>query len=697
VERSVNEPRVAELLGRMTLAEKVGQLVQVTPSVFPDVEERIRAGAIGSIYGIWDASAIAHLRRIARDETRLGIPLIVGNDVIHGYGTIFPIPLAESCSWDLDLVEQTARLAAEEARANGTDWVFAPMVDICRDPRWGRIAEGAGEDPYLGGRVAAARVRGFQASGRVAACPKHYVAYGAAEGGRDYNTADISERTLRDVYLPPFKAAFDAGALSVMSAFNEIAGVPASANAFTLRGILRNELNWHGVVLSDYAAIAELEQHGIAADRADAARLGMLAGVDMDMMGEAYAQRLSGLVEEGKVPIARVDEAVGRVLGLKFRLGLFEREPIAGATTARSAPGDEPRALALKMAHESMVLLKNAGSVLPLALDSRVALVGPLADAHQDLLGCWSPRVEPENIDSLRDGLRAHTRNLVDGIQDADVIVAAVGETADQSGEAHSRAHLGLPGEQQALLDSLVETAKPVVVVLLTGRPLVVPRLVDQATAVLLAWHAGIRTGRAVADLLFGAENPSGRLTVSFPRTEGQIPVYYAHTSTGRPPSGGGTRQFTEAFSSTYLDESPLPLFPFGFGLGYTTFAYTDLQVETPAVETLVASATVTNTGSRTGTSVAQLYVRDRVASVTRPVRELKAFLRLSLTPGEHRVVRFEVPVDQLGFTGIDLRYTVEAGEFDLWISPDSASGPVARFSTSGGAATSSSSISRRQ
>jgi beta-glucosidase len=680
------DPRANELLARMTLAEKVGQLVQVDASRAPDLETRIRAGRVGSIFAITDAAAIERYQRTATQESRLGIPLIVGNDVIHGYRTVFPIPLAEACSWDPQLIEEAADTAAEEARANGTDWIFAPMVDVSREPRWGRIAEGAGEDPYLGSVIAAARVRGFQSAGSVAACPKHYVAYGAVEAGRDYNSVDISERALRDVYLPPFKAAFDAGAETVMSSFNDIAGVPATVNHFTLRTILRDEWNWPGVVVSDYEAINELIEHGVAADLEDAARLSLLAGVDMDMMSEAYDQHLAALVEAGAVPLGLVDEAVRRVLRLKFRLGLFERKPVDTAAAQAALLREDARAVALRVAHESLVLLKNDNAVLPLARSTRVAVVGGLAEARRDVLGCWAHIGSPEDVESILDGLSAQldvrpayvpsdVREAVEAARAADVIIAVVGETADLSGEAHCRAHLDLPGRQQELVDTLAQTGKPLIALVATGRPLVLARLAEQASALLVVWHPGIRAGRAIADVLFGAVNPSGRLAVTFPRAEGQIPIYYGHKNTGRPPEGRGTLQFDVPFRSTFLDEPNAPLFAFGFGLSYTRFEYSNLSIDTPVSERVVASATVTNSGARAGTEVVQLYVRDLVASVTRPVRELKAFARVTLEPGESRTVRFEVPTDRLGFTGLDMRYRIEPGDFKLWIGPDSASG----------------------
>lgn len=734
------EARADDLLGRMTLAEKVGQLVQITPFAMPDpaqltqlieqaqqtgqpiqfpprpgLEDQIRAGNISSLFNIPDPHMVNTFQRLAVEESRLGIPLIIGNDVIHGFRTIFPIPLAEASTWDPALLERASRVAAEEASAAGIDWIFAPMIDIARDPRWGRIAEGAGEDPFLGMAMARARVRGFQApdllSGRkIAACPKHYVAYGGAEAGRDYNTVDISERTLRDVHLPPFKAAFDAGAGSVMSSFNEIGGVPATSNRFVLHTLLRDEWRWAGVVVSDYEAIRELILHGVAADLKDAARLSILAGLDMDMTSDAYAQHLQALVEEGAVPEKLVDDAARRVLRLKLRLGLFER-PYTDETLADQVMLREDfRALALEVAQEAMVLLKNEEALLPLAAGPsgaapRIALLGPLADARRDLLGTWVLAGQENDVETV---LEAMTAYLIDGpplthvagcamrgdegldlpaavaaAQDADVVVLVLGESANMSGEARSRSTLGLPGRQQELVDAIAATGTPIVAVLMAGRPLVIPRLAEQAQALLVAWHGGIRAGRAVADLLFGTASPSGKLTTSWPRNEGQIPVYYAHKNTGRPMEGGGTAQFGEPFKSRYIDLPNQPLFPFGYGLSYTTFEYRDLHIETPIVSTsgmLIVNAGIKNSGERTGTEVVQLYVRDLVGSVTRPVKELKGFQRMTLEPGAEQTVRFEVPVEGLGFWGIDMRYAVEPGKFKVWIGSSSTEGLAGEF-----------------
>ena len=705
--------RADELLSRMTLEEKVGQMNQIDPRWGPDIEQDVRDGRIGSVLSISNVAQINRLQRIAVEESRLGIPLLVGNDVIHGYRTIFPIPLAESCTWDPDVVAHAARIAANEAAACGTDWIFAPMVDICRDPRWGRIAEGAGEDVFVGEVMARARVRGFQdshlAGGRkIVCCPKHYVAYGAAEAGKDYNTVDISERTLRDVYLPPFKAAFDAGAGSVMSAFNEISGVPTSANPFTLGTVLRDEWGFAGVVLSDYSALAELIPHGFAADLKEAALKAALSGVDMDMMGHAFRNHLVDLVNAGAVPQEVVDRAVRRILCLKIALGLFDKPYTDESLAEQFILREDHVAAALDVAHKSMVLLKNEGGLLPLSA-SKIALIGPLADDHQSPLGCWPCQGQAEDVESVLDGIRSACPNCqvtfvqgctiasdeVDELDEAvraaraaDVAVLVLGESDRMSGEAHSRAHLGLPGRQQSLLEAVSATGTPVVCVLMSGRPLSITWMAESVPAILQAWHGGLQAGRAVADVLFGLVNPSAKLTASFPRSEGQIPVYYAHKNTGRPFLGEGTVQFSEAFRSNYLDEPNRPLYPFGYGLSYTTFAYTDLAVETPAVGldgTLIVSAAVTNTGDRAGDEIVQLYVRDLSGSVTRPVKELKGFQKILLSPGERKTVRFEVSVGELGFHGLDMRYAVEPGAFKVWVGPNAESGLEGGFAIQGG------------
>ena len=570
------EARVNALMARMTLRDKVMQMTQVNIRHHgrDELEARIRQGA-GSILNMYGAQLLNPLQKLAVEESPLGIPLLVGNDVIHGYRTIFPIPLALSCTWDPALVQEGAHIAAEEAAVDGTNWIFSPMVDICRDARWGRIAEGAGEDPYLGRAMARAQVRGFQSalSGgrRIVACPKHYAAYGATEDGRDYNTVDISERALRDIYLPPFKAAFDAGAGTVMSAFNEIAGVPASMNKFLLRQVLRDEFGWPGVVLSDWNALEELIEHGVASDLRQAAKLAALAGVDMDMVSDAYHDHLHDLVEEGIVPAAVVDEAARRILRLKFALGLFEN-PYGDAEQVQATILQPAfREKALEMARKSMVLLKNEAlsakvRLLPLDTGSvkRLALIGPLADDQQEILGCWHRIGRAEDCESVYSGLQAALPEVeidllrgcdLDGAQAvdfspaiaaaqaADIVIMVLGEAEARSGEAHSRAYLALPGRQEDLLRAVVAAGKPVVVVLLCGRPLLIPWMAENVGAILLAWHGGIRTGQAVADLLVGRANPSGKLTASWPRAQGQVPIYYARKKSGPTPTRTGTLQ----------------------------------------------------------------------------------------------------------------------------------------------------------
>ena len=707
------ESRVESLLARMTLAEKIGQTVQVfvEEGNRAQMVERIRTGGVGSVLNIHGVRNINALQKVAVEESRLGIPLLVGTDVIHGYRTIFPIPLAESCAWDPELAAETARIAAEEATANALFWTFAPMVDITRDPRWGRIAEGAGEDPYLGSVLAAARVRGFQSElsngHRMTACPKHLAAYGWAEAGKDYNTADLSERTLRDVVLPPFKAAVEAGAGTMMSAFNEINGVPATACPLTLRKILREEWNFQGVVVSDWASIEELLVHGVAEDLREAARRAFLAGTDMDMTADAYHRHLADLIEAGEIPERLLDESVRRILRLKFQLGLFEK-PYADPEAAEAAIlKPEYLQTAHTAAVKSMVLLKNQGDLLPIdpAKIRRIALIGPLADDHHEILGSWYGIGRDEDSISILEALRAalpegveltytqgcdidgqrptNTISAVTAAQKADLVIMALGEAESMSGEAHSRAHLGLPGKQQFLLEAVHATGTPVVVVLVTGRPLVIPWMAENIPAILCAWQGGVRTGTAVADILLGVENPSGKLTASWPRAEGQIPVYYAHKNTGRPPEGRGGFQFDQYFHSHFLDEDHTPLFPFGFGLSYTRFDYSDLQVLTPKVgldAALKVSVKITNRGERPGEEIAQLYVRDLVGEVTRPVKELKNFRKVALQPGERVTVTFEVPVQSLGFHGLDLRYKVEPGKFKVWVGPSSAEGLEGEF-----------------
>jgi len=702
------ESKIDALLAKMTLDEKVGQTVQVhiNESNRKEMVEQLRNGQVGSVLTIYGVDNINAIQKVAVEETRLGIPVIIGNDVIHGYRTIFPIPLAESCTWDLDLIEESAHIAAEEATANGVHWTFAPMVDICRDPRWGRIAEGAGEDPYLGEVFGASRVRGFQrelSSGRkMVACPKHYVAYGGAEAGKDYNSVDMSERRLRDIYLPPFKAAFDAGAGTTMSAFNEINGIPASANRFTLQQILRNEWGFTGFVVSDWNSVGELIPHGVANGYKEAAQNAFLAGVDMDMVSGAYHRHLAELVSSGEIPETRLDEAVRQILRIKFMLDLFDN-PYTDSINAEAAIlKPEYLQTALEVTTKSMVLLKNQGDILPINTEEvkRIAIIGPLADDHHEILGTWHRIGRDEDTESVLDGIRelipddieiTHTQgcdlfgkrptntiSAVTAAQKADLVIMVLGEAESMSGEAHSRAHLGLPGRQQFLLEAVHATGTPIVAVLMSGRPLVIPWMAENIPAILCAWHGGLRTGRAVADILFGDANPSGKLTASWPRTEGQIPIYYAHKNTGRPLGGVGGFQFQRYHFTEFIDEEVTPLFPFGFGLSYTSFEYSDLQVLTPKMSldsTLKVRAEITNTGEIPGDEIVQLYVRDLVGEVTRPVKELKGFQKISLQPGESQMVEFEISVQRLGFHGLDMQYKVEPGEFKIWVGPNSAEG----------------------
>lgn len=698
------------LLARMTLDEKVGQMVQADLSWKEDVRQLVKEGRIGSLLTVRDVATIDAVQRIAVEGSRLGIPLLIGNDIIHGYHSIFPIPLALASTWDTELIESVARASMAEAMAAGTTWNYAPMVDIARDPRWGRIAESAGEDPLLNSRIGEAWVRGFQGyrspSGRVAAaCVKHYAAYGAAEAGKDYNTTDMSERRLREEYLPPYKAAIDAGVKTIMTSFNDLNGLPATINPLLLRQILRAEWGFDGVVVSDYDSIGELVAHGVARDHKEAALRSILAGVDIDMMGNAYHFHLADLVREGKVPETLLDEAVLRILGLKFDLGLFEQPYVDGTPSAASTSQPDILKLAEKAAAECIVLLKNEEEQLPLQPNGKkIALIGPLAEERQSLLGCWSFEGRAEEVETLREALRrnlpADTHLLtvpgcsfagsdadiaaaVTAARQADLVILALGETDKMSGEAHSRTRLGLPGRQQELAEAVLAEGKPTVAVIFAGRSLVLTDLAAKVDALLMAWHGGYRAAQGVCDVLLGRANPSAKLSVSFPRSEGQIPVYYAHKSTGRPAESSGVIQFNEADKSIYLDESNDPLFAFGFGLSYTRFTYSDLRVITPVVEkngSLRVSATITNSGKYTGAEIVQLYVRDLVGMVTRPVKELKGFQKITLAPGESQVVEFDLPAARLAFLDLDLNPIIEAGDFKVWIAPNSTEGLEGRF-----------------
>jgi beta-glucosidase len=706
------EAKVAALMSRMTLEEKVGQLVQYSSSELltgprlgqnPTLSE-LKAGRVGSLLNVVGAKATRNLQEIAVKESRLGIPVLFGLDVIHGFRTIFPINLGQAASWDMEAIEEAERIAATEASASGIHWTFAPMVDIARDPRWGRVAEGAGEDPFLGSAVAKARIRGFQGNldqpTNILACVKHFAAYGAAQAGRDYWTTDVPEITLRDVYLPPFKAAVDAGAATFMCAFNDLNGVPCSANAFLLDRVLRKEWGFKGFVVSDWGSIAELIPHGIAANDREAALLAYRAGVDMDMEGRAYMKHLPELIRSGTVDSARLDAAVKAILTAKARLGLFEN-PYRYCDEDREKQAQlRPEYLraARTLATESCVLLKNEGA-LPLRAGQKIALVGPLADAAHDMLGSWEARGVPAETRTLKAALEAAAPGRVtfsvgcsiegnqkagfaqalEAAKAADVIIAALGESRDHSGEGHSRSSLDLPGVQREFLEALHRTGKPVVLVLFSGRPLALEAVLPHCDALLLGWLPGTMAGPAVTDLLMGSANPSGKLPITFPRNVGQVPIFYAHKQSGRPQPEGPRQQF----KSNYLDVANTPAFPFGFGLSYTRFVYRRRELEAKSLAMggkLGISVELQNAGERDGEEVVQLYVRDLFASVTRPVRELKGFKRVFLRKGETKSLRFELSPADLAFHHQDMRFAPEAGRFEIFVGGDSLAPKAGEF-----------------
>ncbi|HUO85764.1 MAG TPA: glycoside hydrolase family 3 N-terminal domain-containing protein [Thermoanaerobaculia bacterium] len=705
---------VESLLAEMTLEEKLGQLTQwrgqwsdTGPRVPEGGEDEIRRGEVGSFLGVFGADYTRELQRIAREESRLGVPLLFAHDVIHGFRTVFPVPLAEAASWNPEAVERSARIAAVEAAAHGLHWTFAPMVDIARDPRWGRVVEGSGEDPYLGSVMAAARVRGFQGEDlsrpdTLLATAKHFAAYGGAEGGRDYDVVDVSERTLWEVYLPPFRAAVGAGAGSVMAAFNEVAGVPMHAHRHLLTDVLRGEWGFDGVVVSDYTGVEELMAHGIAATPAEAGLQALLAGVDVDMVSRIYLGHLPAAVRAGKLAEAEVDRAVRRVLRAKLELGLFD-DPYRYADPARERAvtlSPEHLEAARALARESIVLLENEGGVLPLARDlRRIAVVGALADSARATLGSWAAAGRAEDAVSVLAGIRravapgtevvyapgAGVRDddtggfaaAVAAAEGSDAVVLVLGEDHDMSAEAASRASLDLPAVQLELAQRLPATGTPLVVVLMPGRPLSIPWLAENVPAILEAWYLGVQMGPAVADVLFGDHNPSGKLPVTFPRTVGQVPIYYNHKNTGRPPDPD--RKYT----SKYLDVHWTPLYPFGHGLSYTTFEYGEPRPSRTVIgpaDTLTVEVAVTNTGGRAGAEVVQLYLRDDHASVTRPVRELRGFQKVELEPGESRTVSFRLGRDELALYDRRMERVVEPGSFTVFVGGSSAATQQARF-----------------
>ncbi len=709
--------RVDELLGQMTLAEKIGQMSQVNVGdsyIHDYLADGIRDGRVGSVLNVVDVDVVNELQRIAVEETRLGIPLIVGRDVIHGFKTVMPIPLGQAASWNPDVVRNGARVAAREAASTGVNWTFAPMIDISRDPRWGRIAESLGEDPYLASTLGAAMVDGFQgedltAHDTIAACAKHFVGYGAVESGRDYATTNIPENELRNVYLPPFKAAVDAGVSTLMTSFSDIDGVPATANEYLVKDILRGEWGFDGFVVSDWDSVRQLQIHGLTANDRESAYEAALAGVDMEMHGDAYAKHLAVLVEEGRLDEQLIDTAAGNILRIKMRLGLFENP--------YTDPGDFPHiadAHALETAREaalqSVVLLKNDHHVLPLSADKlrSLAVIGPLADAPYEQLGTWifdgdrelsvtpmhaihslvHDRLDVRYLRAMETSRSRDTKAFDEAVSiaaESDAVVLFLGEESILSGEAHSRADISLPGAQAELVRRIRATGKPVVAVILAGRPLTLTNVVDEVDAILFAWHPGTMGGPAIADLLFGIESPSGKLPATFPRMVGQVPIYYNQKNTGKPPSPDTVvhiddidphaPQLSLGMTAFHLDAGYLPLFAFGHGLSYASFNYENLAISTTELEigeALTVSVEVTNTSAVTADEVVQLYVRDLAGNVTRPVRELKGFERVRLIPSEKRTVEFELHTDDLAFFGRRNRLMTEPGDFHVWVGGSS-------------------------
>ncbi len=724
------------LMAKMTPEEKIGQLNLVSvgfdvtgPVVSKDVDANIRRGLVGGVFNTFTPIAVRKLQEMALKESRLHIPLMFGYDVIHGHRTIFPIPLGLAASWDLKAVEQSARIAAEESTADGLDWVFSPMVDIARDARWGRIAEGAGEDPYLGSRIAEAMVRGYQGPANdltkdnaVMACLKHFALYGAAEAGRDYNTTDMSRQRMYNEYMPPYKAAIDAGVGSVMSSFNDINGTPATGNKWLMTDLLRRQWGFKGFVVTDYTAINEMSAHGVGND-AQVSALALNAGIDQDMVGEIFLKNAAQNLKSGAVSKAQLDAACRRILEAKYRLGLFQN-PYRNVSQERATATlmkPEFLAAARDIARKSLVLLKNERNALPLKKTGSVALVGPLANRQKDVIGSWSGAGDWKQAVSVEQGLRAAApglkityaqganiaddaqmlerlnvhggelnldkrsseemiREAVQVAQAADVVVAVVGESQGMTGEAASRADIGLPGQQLELLKALKKTGKPLVLVLMNGRPLALPWENQNADAILETWFAGTQAGHAIADVLFGDYNPSGKLTATFPQAVGQLPLYYNHKSTGRPYAGTDK---LDKYKSRYLDVSNEPLYPFGYGLSYTTFTYGKPQLSKATLgpaETLEVRVTVQNTGSADGEEVAQLYLRDVVGSISRPVRELKGFQKVLLKKGESRTLTFRLRPDDLKFYNDNLAFVAEPGDFQVFVGGNSRDVQEASF-----------------
>ncbi|MBS7566872.1 glycoside hydrolase family 3 C-terminal domain-containing protein [Mucilaginibacter sp. Bleaf8] len=700
--------KVEALMAKMTLEEKIGQLNQYTSDrlatgpLTPNSSkyQEIKDGKVGSMLNVKGAKETRMIQEMAM-QSRLKIPLLFGLDVIHGYRVTFPIPLAEAASWDLNAIELSARVAGKESAAAGVHWTFAPMVDIARDPRWGRVMEGAGEDTYLGSLIAKARVRGFQGKGlgnldAIMACAKHFAAYGAAIAGRDYNTVDMSDRQLWETYLPPFKAAVDAGAATFMNSFNDLNGIPATGNAYLQRDILKDKWNYQGFVVSDWGSISEMVAHGFAKDNKDAARLAILAGSDMDMEGHAYLPNLVQLVQEKKIDVALINDAVRRILRKKFELGLFD-DPYRFSNESREKKvlnAAENRKAAREVAEKSIVLLKNDNQLLPLSKSTKkIAVIGPLGKSSADMKGFWSVTWDNDHLVSLYEGLqnklgkqtellysegcgikdtsRQHFAEAVATAKQADVVIMAVGEAFDMSGEAKSRSNIHLPGVQEELIKAVQATGKPVVVLVMAGRPLIFNWTADNANAILYTWWLGSEAGNAMADVLFGDYNPAGKLPMSFPRAEGQIPVFYASKSTGRP----ALDEKNTNYRSAYLDLPNSPRYAFGYGLSYSNFDFSDLKLNKSKLsqnETLQVSFTLKNTGKYAGEEVAQLYLQDVAASVTRPVKELKDFQKVFLKPGESKTISFTIDKEKLSFYDQKMTWGAEAGEFKLMIGNSS-------------------------
>lgn len=716
------EAKVEALIGKMTLEEKLGQMNQLSPWDFDELAAKVRKGEVGSILNYTDPEKVNKIQKVAVEESRLGIPLLVSRDVIHGYKTILPIPLGQAATFNPEIVEKGARMAAVEASSDGIRWTFAPMIDISRDPRWGRIAESCGEDPYLTSVMGTAMIKGFQGDSlnnptSMAACAKHFVAYGASEGGRDYNSTFIPERVLRNVYLPPFKSAVDAGCATFMTSFNDNDGVPGTANKFVLKNILRDEWKFNGMVVSDWTSVSEMVNHGFCSDGKDAAEKSINAGVDMDMVSETFIKNLKQSLAENKVSMQTIDNAVRNILRLKFRMGLFENPYVVTPQNVKYCK--EHLQTAKKAAEQSVILLKNEAQTLPLTDKVHtIAIVGPMADAPYEQMGTWVFDGEKEHtqtplkaikemygdkVNIIYEPALAYSRDkntngiakAVNAARHADAVIAFVGEESILSGEAHSLANVELQGAQSKLIKALSDTGKPLVTAIMAGRQLVITDEAEESDALLYSFHPGTMGGPAIADILFGKVNPSGKTPVTFPRMLGQVPVYYAHNHTGRPanpeemlideiPVEAG--QTSVGCRSFYLDAGNSPLFPFGYGLSYTTFEYSNLSLTSDKLtgkDTLSVSFTLKNTGKYDGTEVVQLYVQDKVGSVTRPVKELKRFQRVTLKAGESTQVSLNLPVSELAFWGYDMNYTIEPGDFTLWVGTNSAEGLTKDFSVS--------------